>query len=155
MEMLIQAAGVPMTHVPYRGSSEMIPQLLAGNVDLAIDGFATAWPHVQAGRLRAIAVPTRERLPFAPDLPAVAEQLPGVGLSPWHGIMGPAGIPAPIVQRLNTEIVAHLRDPAVVQRMHGMGAIAAPNTPEEFAAWMASEARVFRELIDRTGITAG
>jgi tripartite-type tricarboxylate transporter receptor subunit TctC len=155
MEMLIQAVGVPMTHVPYRGSSEMIPQLLAGNVDLAIDGFATAWPHVQAGRLRAIAVPTRERLPFAPDLPAVAEQVPGVGLSPWHGIMGPAGIPAPIGRRLNAEIVAHLRDPAVVQRMLGVGAVPAPNTPEEFAAWMAQEARVFRDLIERTGITAG
>ncbi|NKC30584.1 Bug family tripartite tricarboxylate transporter substrate binding protein [Falsiroseomonas selenitidurans] len=155
MEMLIQATGVPMTHVPYRGSSEMIPQLLAGTVDLAIDGFATAWPHVQAGRLRAIAVPTPQRLPFAPDLPAVAEQVPGVGLSPWHGIMGPAGLPAPIVQRLNSDIVAHLRDPAVVQRMAGLGAVAAPNTPEAFATMMAQEAATFRALIDRTGITAG
>jgi len=155
MEMLIHAAGVPMTHVPYRGSSEMIPQLLAGNIDLAFDGFATAWPHVQSGRLRAIAVSTSERLPFAPDLPAVAERLPGVSFSSWHGVMGPAGMPPPVTQRLNTEIAGYLRDPGVAQRLQAQGLLAAPNSPEEFGEFMAREAQAFRNLVDRTGIIAG
>jgi tripartite-type tricarboxylate transporter receptor subunit TctC len=155
MEMLIHAAGVAMTHVPYRGSSEMIPQLMAGNVDVAFDAFTTAWPHVQSGRLRAIAVSTSERLSFAPDLPAVAEQLPGVSISSWHGVMGPSVMPAPVVQRLNVEIASYLRNPAVVQRLQGQGLLAAPSTPTEFSSFMAREVQIFRQLVDQTGIRAG
>ncbi|MGK7868062.1 Bug family tripartite tricarboxylate transporter substrate binding protein [Falsiroseomonas sp. E2-1-a20] len=155
MEMLMLETGTRMTHVPFRGSSDMITAIVAGQVDLAVDSFATAWPHVQAGRLRAIAVPTAERLPFAPELPTIASQVPGVQLSPWHGIMGPAGLPAPVVERLNAEIAAILRQPEVVERLRGFGAIAAPNTPAEFRTLMTTEVARFRDLIARTGITAG
>jgi tripartite-type tricarboxylate transporter receptor subunit TctC len=155
MEMLMLETGTRMTHVPFRGSSDMITAMVGGQVDLAVDSFATAWPHVQAGRLRAIAVPTAERLPFAPELPTIASLVPGVQLNPWHGIMGPAGLPAPIVQRLNAELTGWLREPAVVERFAGFGGVAAPTTPEAFRALMASELERFRELIARTGIAAG
>jgi tripartite-type tricarboxylate transporter receptor subunit TctC len=155
MELLMLETGTRMTHVPFRGSSDMITAVVAGQVDLAIDGFATAWPHVQAGRLRAIAVPTAERLPFAPDLPAIAELVPGVTLSPWHGIMGPAGLPGAIAERLSAEIGTWLRMPAVAERIKGFGAIPAPNSPQDFAALMTTEVERFRDLITRTGITAG
>jgi tripartite-type tricarboxylate transporter receptor subunit TctC len=155
MEMLMLETGTRMTHVPFRGSSDMITAMVAGQVDVAVDSFATAWPHVQAGRLRAIAVPTAEPLPFAPELPTIASLVPGVQLNPWHGILGPAGLPAPILQRLNAELVAWLREPAVVERLAGFGGVAAPNTPEEFRGLMTSELARFRDLIARTGITAG
>jgi tripartite-type tricarboxylate transporter receptor subunit TctC len=155
MEMLMAETGTRMTHIPFRGSSDMITAMVAGQVDLAVDGFATAWPHVQAGRLRAIAVPTAEPLPFAPELPTIASLVPGVQLSPWHGIMGPAGMPGAVVQRLNAEISAFLRQPETVERLRGFGAIAAPNTPEAFRSLMVAEVEKFRALIARTGITAG
>lgn len=155
MELLMLETGTRMTHVPFRGSSDMIAAIVAGQVDLAIDGFATAWPHVQAGRLRAIAVPTAERLPFAPDLPAIAELVPGVRLTPWHGILGPAGLPMPIAERLSAEIGSWLRTPEVAERIRGFGAIPAPNSPQEFTALMSAEVARFRDLITRTGITAG
>jgi tripartite-type tricarboxylate transporter receptor subunit TctC len=155
MEMLMLETGTRMTHVPFRGSSDMITAMVAGQIDLAVDSFATAWPHVEAGRLRAIAVPTAERLPFAPDLPTIASQLPAVQLNPWHGIVGPAGLPAPIVARLNAEIAGYLREPAVVQRFAGFGGVASPDTPEQFRALMVEDRERFRALIARTGITAG
>lgn len=155
MEMLMLETGTRMTHVPFRGSSDMITAIVAGQVDLAVDSFATAWPHVQAGRLRAIAVPTATRLPFAPDLPAIAELVPAVQLTPWHGIMGPAGMPAAVIERLNAEIAAQLSQPEVVERLRGFGAVAAPSTPAEFRTLIAAEAERFRDLIARTGITAG
>ncbi|MFC3000916.1 Bug family tripartite tricarboxylate transporter substrate binding protein [Falsiroseomonas tokyonensis] len=155
MEMLMQETGARMTHVPFRGSSDMITALVGGQVDLAVDGFATAWPHVQAGRLRAIAVPTADPLPFAPELPTIASLVPAVQVSPWHGIMGPAGMPAAAVQRLNAEIASFLRQPDTVEKLRGFGAIAAPNTPEEFRALMVSERDKFQALITRTGISAG
>lgn len=153
MEMLLLAAGATATHIPFRGSSEMITQLVSGQVDLAIDGFPTAMPHVQAGRLRALAVPTPERLPFAPDLPAVAEVLPGVGLSPWHGLMAPAGTPDAIVQPVSEEIGILLRRLEVVERLAGLGMIAAPSTPAAFRQLMVAEEARFRDVIAQTGIT--
>lgn len=155
MELLMQETGARMTHVPFRGSSDMITAIVAGQVDMALDGFATAWPHVQSGRLRAIAVPTAERLPFAPELPTIAELVPSVQLAPWHGIMGPAGMPAAVTERLSTEIGAYLRQQAVVERIRGMGAIPAPSTPQEFGQLMSSEVARFRDLVERTGIQAG
>ncbi|WP_372617298.1 Bug family tripartite tricarboxylate transporter substrate binding protein [Falsiroseomonas sp.] len=155
MELLMLETGARMTHVPFRGSSDMITAIVSGQVDMALDGFATAWPHVEAGRLRAIAVPTAERLPFAPDLPAIAELVPSVQLTPWHGIMGPAGIPAPVAERLSAEIGAFLRMPATVERIRGMRAVPAPSSPAEFGRLMASEAERFRSLVERTGITVG
>lgn len=155
MEMLMLQTNTRMTHVPFRGSSDMVTALVGGQVDVAVDSFATSWPHVQAGRLRAIAVPTAEPLPFAPELPTIASLVPGVEVNPWHGIMGPAGMPAPLVQRLNAELAGWLREPAVVERFAGFGGVAAPTTPEEFRALMTSELERFRDLIARTGITAG
>jgi tripartite-type tricarboxylate transporter receptor subunit TctC len=155
MEMLMLETGTRMTHVPFRGSSDMITAMVAGQVDLAVDSFATAWPHVQAGRLRAIAVPTAEPLPFAPELPTIASLVPGVQLNPWHGIMGPAGMPAAVTQRVNAELASWLREPAVVERFAGFGGVASPGTPEQFGALMASELERFRDLVARTGITAG
>jgi tripartite-type tricarboxylate transporter receptor subunit TctC len=155
MEMLIAQTGVQMTHVPFRGSSDMITAMVGGQVDMAVDSFATSWPHVQAGRLRAIALLAAEPVAFAPDLPTLASVVPGVELNPWHGIMGPAGLPAPITARLNAEIGSYLREPAIVERLASFGGVAAPNTPDAFRALMAAELDRFRELIARTGITAG
>ncbi|HZF77847.1 MAG TPA: tripartite tricarboxylate transporter substrate binding protein [Acetobacteraceae bacterium] len=154
MEMLMAATDTRMTHVPFRGSSEMITALVSGQVDLALDGWPTSLPHIQAGRLRAIAVPTPARLPFAPELPAIAEQVPGVGLSPWHGVMGPAGLPPAITARLSEEIGAILRRPDLVERLAGMGVLAEPGTPEQFRSLMEEEVVRFRTLVERVGISA-
>lgn len=155
MEMLMLQTGTRMTHVPFRGSSDMITAMVGGQVDLAVDSFATSWPHVQAGRLRALGVMTAAAVALAPELPTVGSVIPGVEMDPWHGIMGPAGMPAALVQRLNAELAGWLREPAVVERFAGFGGVASPTTPEGFRTLMTSELERFRDLIARTGITAG
>ncbi|MBC8118735.1 MAG: tripartite tricarboxylate transporter substrate binding protein, partial [Burkholderiaceae bacterium] len=116
-EMFKTAAGVKLQHVPYRGSGQMIPELLGGTLTVAVDNIATALPHIKAGKLKALAVTTLQRSGVAPDVPTRAESgLAGYELSSWQAVFAPAGTPPAIVERLYTEIakpllnVGHLQD---------------------------------------------
>ena len=122
-ELFKVMAGVNMVHIPYKGTAPALAELLAGQVQLAFDNIPALLPHIQAGRLRALAVTPATRSVSLPDLPTVAEAgLPGYDASVWYGVFVPAGTPRPVVQRLHAEIARALAAPDLKGRMAAMGA---------------------------------
>ena len=139
-EYLKLKAGFFMLHIPYRGTAPSVTDLLGGQVDATFTGAPAVLPHVRAGRLRALAVSSPQRLPTLPDVPTVAESgFPGFDADQWYGIVAPAGTSAALVARLNAEINKALQTPAVAQQLAGEGAIPMPGTPKAFADLIASE----------------
>jgi tripartite-type tricarboxylate transporter receptor subunit TctC len=146
-ELFAWRAGLRMTHVPYRGSGPAIADLIAGNVKLMFDSSSSALPHIQSGRIRALAVTSATRLPQLPDVPTVAETvIPGYEAAGWSGLVAPAGTPPAIIRRANADAVAVLRDPVVAHRIREMGAFPAPGTPEEFADFIRAEIAKWGEV---------
>jgi len=147
MEMLKHMTGADMTHIPYKGTAPAITDILAGHVSLMFNSMPSVLPHTKTGRLKALAVSTSRRSAAAPDVPAVAETVPGFNYATWYGILGPAGLPKDIVAKLNAEIVRILRDKEVSQRLAGAGAEPAPGTPDDLAKYMRSEYEQWRKTI--------
>jgi tripartite-type tricarboxylate transporter receptor subunit TctC len=149
-ELFKMMTGTDMTHVPYKGSSPAMMDVIGGQVQLMFDNSVTAWPQVNAGKVRALAVSTPTRLKTAPDLPAIAEFLPGFSASAWHGVFAPAGTPRAITDKLSVEIQSIMRDPAVVDQLAKVDIIAVGSTPAEFTRFIAEEtdrwASVVRKL---------
>ena len=140
-------------HVPFTGSAPALPALLGGHVDLMFDTLPSVLPLVQEGKLRALGVTTAERVPFLPNIPAIAETLPDFDVTSWLGIVVPAGTPAEIRARIAAPLAEFIREPAVVARLRDVGAVAArPNTPEEFAAWMRKDHDKWGRVVRETGI---
>ena len=152
MEMFLAATGTRATHVAYRGSAPMMTDLIGGQIDMAVDGAAVAWPHAQAGTVRALATTGEQRAFFAPDLPTMHEIWPGTIIDPWHGFGAPAGTPAPIVARLNREITAVLNDPAVAAKLRAQVMEPAPMTPEAFATFIRAERARYGAVVERANI---
>ncbi|WP_043361771.1 tripartite tricarboxylate transporter substrate binding protein [Belnapia sp. F-4-1] len=140
-EGFCQRAGIQLNHIPYRGSAPAMADLIAGNVGLMFDSLASALPHVQAGRIRALGVTSPARMLQMPDVPTVAEAagLPGFEMLGWAGLVAPAGTPAPVVGRLAEEVLALVRGEAMAARIAELGATAAPLGPEEFGTYIRSE----------------
>lgn len=146
-EMFAHRAALRMQHVPYRGSAPAIADLIAGNVQLMFDSTASALPHVRAGRVRALAITTAYRVAALPDVPTVAETvLPGFSGAGWSGLVAPAATPRTVIETVNREVVAILREPATVERIAAMAGIPDPGTPEEFAAFIRSEMAKWAEV---------
>jgi tripartite-type tricarboxylate transporter receptor subunit TctC len=140
-------------HVPYTGSGPALPALLGGHVDMMFDTMPTVWQLVQDGKLRALGVTTAERVPFVPDIPAIAETLPDYDVTSWLGIMVPAGTPAEVRTKISALIGQFLQDASIVARLKELAAVAAkPNTPDEFAAAIAKDYEKWRRVIRDTGI---
>jgi tripartite-type tricarboxylate transporter receptor subunit TctC len=116
-EWLRTMARADIVHVPYKGNAPAMTDLIGGQVTLLIDLFNTALPQIRAGKVRAVALTGPERGPPFPELPVIAETLPGFVLVGWHGVMAPAGVPAPIIERLNEGFAASLKDPAIAKRI--------------------------------------
>ncbi len=143
-------------HVPFTGSAPALPALLGGHVDMMFDTMPSVWPLVQDGKLRALAVTTAERVPFAADLPSISETLPDYDVTSWLGIMVPAGTPAEIRRKIAEPLLQFVREPAVVQRLKELGAVAAkPNTPDEFSAAIKKDDDKWERVIRETGIKLG
>lgn len=118
MALFNQRAGVQSVHVPYKAGVQALPDLVTGEVHLMFDSMQSSGPLIKAGKLKTLALATSKRSPLMPDMPTVAEAgLPGFEFEPWFGILGPAGMPAPIVERLNREINAVMREPEVLDVM--------------------------------------
>jgi tripartite-type tricarboxylate transporter receptor subunit TctC len=146
-ELLMLRAGIRFNIVHYRGSGPAIADVIAGNVKLMTDSVASALPHIQSGRVRPIALCSARRVPQLPDVPTIAESLvPGYEAAGWSGLVAPAGTPAEIVNRINADVVAILRDPAITKRIEEMGAVADPLTPEQFGTFVRSEVAKWREV---------
>jgi tripartite-type tricarboxylate transporter receptor subunit TctC len=152
-EMLNQAAGLETVHVPYKGSTPILVDLMGGRLAFAFVGISGSLQQARAGQIRAIAISTLTRSPSAPDIPAVAETLPGFELNSWYGMMVPAGTPKPIVARLNHELVRTLRMPDVVEWMKQNGLDPAPTTPEEHAAYIKAEIAKWAKIVQAARIT--
>ena len=140
-------------HVPFTGSGPALPALLGGHVDMMFDTMPSVLPLAQEGKLRALGVTTAERVPFLPDIPAIAETLSDYDVTSWLGIVVPAGTPADVRAKIAAPLRGFIEEPQVVQRLKELGAVAAkPNTPEEFAAWMRKDYDKWRRIVRETGI---
>jgi tripartite-type tricarboxylate transporter receptor subunit TctC len=146
-EMLNMTAGIDTIHVPYKGSTPILVDLMGGRLAFAFVGISGSLAQARAGQIRAIAISTLTRSPSAPDIPAVAETLPGFELNSWYGMMAPAGTPKPIVTRLNQELVRALKMPDVVEWMKQNGLDPAPTTPEEHAAYIKAEIAKWAKIV--------
>lgn len=138
-ELLNALGGIKMQHVPYKGDAPSIVDLIGGSIQVALPTTVAGLPHVRSGKLRAIAVTGTKRLDSMPDLPTVAETLPGYEAVSWGGVMVPAGTPPEIVKRLNVEINRILKMPDVAEKLQNLGAIIVGSTPEEFDKYVKDE----------------
>lgn len=151
-EMLKFLGGVDITHVPYRGTGPAMTDLLAGTVSMALDTLSILLPPSRAGNLRALGVTTPQRSRLVPELPALAETLPGFDAAPFNYVAATGGTPPVIVARLNAAIVGILNDAAYRARMEALGEEATPSSPEELAATIAAESARWKQVIDAAGI---
>jgi tripartite-type tricarboxylate transporter receptor subunit TctC len=154
-EMLAMMGNVQLLHVPYQGAAPVVTDLLGGRLHFAFLNFAGALAQMEAGRLRAIAVSTERRSGALPNLPTVAETLPGFEVNSWYGLMAPAQTPPAIVERLYRETAAALRTPDVAALLRGQGFDIEATTPAEYAVKIASDLQRWGALARATGITVG
>jgi tripartite-type tricarboxylate transporter receptor subunit TctC len=154
-ELLKAMAGVDILHVPFRGGADTVNQILAGRVDMSINNLPSAIALLRAGNLRGLAVTSPERAAAVPDVPTVAESgIPGYAATAWFGLQVPRGTPQPIIDRLNREVNATLADPTTRSRIDLAGARGRGGSAEDFASYIASENRVWADVIRRSGATA-
>lgn len=148
--------GTFMTHIPYKGSGPAIADVVAGQVQVMFDTLLTSTPHVKSGKLRMLAVTTRERLPEYPDVPTMAEALKmkDFEASSWYALYAPAGTPPDIVKRLSAEVDAALKNPAVAKRLTDLGAVPVGGAPEKLAAFQRAEQDKWGKVIQAAHVKA-
>jgi tripartite-type tricarboxylate transporter receptor subunit TctC len=151
--LLEHAAGIQMEHVPYKGGSPTINDVLGGTLPMAILNVATIMPHARSGKLRALGLIDAKRSRTFPDVPTIGETIPGFAApGQWFGIIGPSAMPASTVARLNGDFRKAIAEPEVQKRMASLGFEVAGNTPEEFAARVRSDNEVIRKAVTAAGI---
>jgi len=147
-ELFVAMAKAKIQHVPYRGSPQGITDLLAKRIDFQMDTPTVLLPFIKDGRLRAIAVTGSQRFFAVPDVPTIAEAgVPGYVVTSWLGVAGPAGLPAPFVNRVNAEITAILAEPAVIERLREFGSETMPTTPDGFKARVAEDVAKWTKVV--------
>jgi tripartite-type tricarboxylate transporter receptor subunit TctC len=147
-ELFAAAAKIQLVHVPYRGMGPAFNDMMAGNLQMGLPTLASVAPHIHSGTMKGLAVTGTQRSPLAPELPTVAEAgVPDFKIEVWWGLLGPAGLPADIVKRLNSDLNAVLELPDVKQSLDREGAVAHPGTPEEFGKLIVDEFARWKELI--------
>jgi len=151
-ELFKMMAGINMVHVPYRGGAPMVTDLIAGQVQVAFDVMVTSLPHVRTGGLRALGVAGNNRFDMLPDVPTVAETVPGYEARTWAGVGVPKGTPTEIIARLNHEINAGLANPTIKSRLTELGTIPMIFTSAEFGAYVAAESEKWAKVIQFAGI---
>src|ERR1044072_317764 len=151
-ELFKTMAGVDLVHVPYKGAQPALTDVIAGQVQLMFATSASVIPFIKVGKLRALAVTTARRSASVPDLPTVSEAgVPGFEAIPWHGVVVPAAPPAPLVERLNRDIVGALAQPDLRERLAALGAEVHAGTPREFADYIASEIPKWSKVVRASG----
>ncbi|KRC27152.1 tripartite tricarboxylate transporter substrate binding protein [Acidovorax sp. Root217] len=154
-EMFKMQSQLKMLHVPYRGSAPAVTDLLGGQVDSMFDNTPSALPHVQAGKLRAIAITSAQRSPLLPDVPTLAESgYAGFDVQSWFALAAPAGTPRPVVEQLNTALNKVLALPEVRNRLQELAATPDSGTPDKMRSFAAAEIKRWREVVKASGATA-
>lgn len=152
-EQLAALAGLKMVHVPYKGSSLAVTDLLAGQLQLMMENLPTVLPHIKAGKLRALGVGTKQRSALVPDYPPLAEAgVPGYEASTAFGVLGPARLPPAVLSRLNRDIVRVLQGPDVREKLSAQGVEAVGSTPEQYAAHLRDELERYGRIVQGAGI---
>jgi tripartite-type tricarboxylate transporter receptor subunit TctC len=146
--------GVNLLNVPYKGTAPALTDLLGGQIDLMFISFVTGTEHVKAGTVRAYGVTTAKRQPSFPNIPAIAEVVPGFESSAWFGVFGPAKLPQAITEKLNAVIVASLSDPTLRKRLETEGATPVGDSPSEFAAFVREDIKRWAPIVKASGATA-
>ncbi|MDB5751830.1 MAG: tctC [Ramlibacter sp.] len=147
-------ANLFMVHIPYRGTALAIPDLVSGKVDVLFDSLPSGLPHVKEGRLRALGITSAKRSALLPDLPAIAESVPGYETVTWFGLYGPKGVSPEIVNRLSSAINQSLQDADVKDRLARLGIEPAGGTPAQFAAMANADRAKWKKIIDERKLTA-
>jgi tripartite-type tricarboxylate transporter receptor subunit TctC len=153
-ETLKMMTGADIMHVPYKGTSPAITDVMGGQVQMMFNSMPAVWPLAKAGKLRAIALGAAKRSPAAPNVPTVAETLPGFLCITWYAMLAPRGTPPAIVARVNAEMVKMLNDPAFAKRLSDQGQDPQSTTPAELTAHMRAESDRYAKIIMAAGITA-
>jgi tripartite-type tricarboxylate transporter receptor subunit TctC len=152
-ELFKLMTGVQLTHIPYKGSAPALTDLLAGTVDVIFDNLPPSLPHIRAGKLRALAVTTTTRSEALPEVPTVAETVPGYEASAFFGMAVPNGTPPEIVDKLNKEVNAALADPNIKARLADLGGILIPGSPADFGKVVGDETEKWAKVIKAGGVT--
>jgi tripartite-type tricarboxylate transporter receptor subunit TctC len=151
-ELFKMMAGINMVHVPFRGGAPMVTNLIGGQVQVGFDVMVTSLPLVRAGTLRALGVAGKNRFEMLPDVPSIAETLPGYEARTWAGIGVPSGTPPDIIARLSREINAGLADPTIKARLAEVGTVPMIFTPAEFGAYIAAESEKWAKVVKFAGV---
>ena len=155
MELFKRQANVDLIHIPYKGSSPSISDLIGGRVMLSMDSLVQSFPHLKAKRLKALAVLGPRRAALLPEVPTIAESgLPGYALTNWFGLLAPAATPKETVLKIHADVIRVLRDPEAKKRITDLGADVVGNSPEEFGAAMRAESAQWAEIIKAANIRA-
>jgi tripartite-type tricarboxylate transporter receptor subunit TctC len=152
-ELFQQMTGTKMIHVPYKGSSQMVTDLISGQIDIAFDNVPLLLPHVAGGKLAMLATATPKRAEFDPKVPAVAEFLPGFEAVAWHGFIAPIATPKPIVDKLSSEVREFMSLPETKKKMSELGAVAVAVPQDEFTKYIASETARWKTVMEKANVT--
>jgi tripartite-type tricarboxylate transporter receptor subunit TctC len=152
-ELFAQKAGIKLVHVPYKGTGPSALGLIAGEVQMSFNNVSTLWPYVKEGKLRALAVMEPKRMPDLPDVPAISETIPGFDMAPWVGIILPAGVPQPIVDRLTKEILAVMKDPAAVKTFTDQQLVVMTLPGKEFTALIQKDSDKWEKVVKSAHIS--
>jgi tripartite-type tricarboxylate transporter receptor subunit TctC len=152
-ELFQQMTGTKMVHIPYKGSAPALNDLLSGQVQCAFDNMTAVWPLVQSGSLRALGVASTQRVKAAPDVPAIAEFVPGFEATTWVGVLAPAGTSADIADKYAAEVKRIVSAPEVAKRLEDLGAASAANRPPEFASFIKADIEKWRRVVTAAGIS--
>ena len=150
-EFFVAKTGTKMTHVPYRASNEIMNALIGGHIDVALDNITLVLPQVKAGTVRPVGMSTLERSPSAPDIPTIAETIPGFEASAWHGVFLQAATPKAILAKLHADMMQFLNSSDVKAKFFEIGAVPAPMTPDAFGAFVAEERTKWAEVVKASG----
>lgn len=152
MELMKISTGIDVVYIPYKTSAMVVADVLAGRVDAQVTNLPVHVENIRAGKVRALGVTSLKRSPRLPEVPAIAETIPGFQVDVWYGICAPAGVPREVINTVNAGVVRALKDPEVQKRMENYGVDASASTPEQFAAFIKSEMAKWAKVVKAAGI---
>jgi tripartite-type tricarboxylate transporter receptor subunit TctC len=150
-EMLKTTAGIDMVHIPYKGASASVTDVVAGRVPISFQSAPSAMSFIKSGKLRVLAVANEKRVPSMPDVPAIGETIRGYGATPWYGVLAPAGTPKPVIAQLHAGIVKALDSKDLQEKMAAQGAEVTKSSPEQFAALIKEELPRWSKIVKASG----